>query len=65
MNALVCLDFQKRRAIRYWRVPGTDKLGTWHAELCAPEDQDATFPAVIEAFRRGPEKKRNVPMAGK
>ena len=61
--ALVALDFKELHARRYWPKPGGGFV-TDEAALCAPEDQDATLPAVIEQFRLdgGRKRKVNVPM---
>lgn len=59
---LVALDFAQLRARRYWSKPDGGFM-TDDAALPAREDQETErLVDEIEAFRKGPEKKRSVPM---
>ena len=61
--ALLCIDTAARRVRRYWPKPDGGLLVD-EGTLCAPEDQDATLPGILEQFRidGGRPRKVSVPM---
>ncbi len=57
--ALVVLDFAQNRARRYWPKPNGGFV-TWDAAIDDANLGDDEGRAQIEAFRKGPEKKKPV-----